>query len=84
MYAGHIILGIFAAFVVIGIQGGLSLGLIPAGLSLFMQVIMYAFEVFVAGIQAYVFAILTAVYIGSSRPRGGALGIGIVAGRTPA
>jgi len=66
MYAGHIILGIFAAFVVIGIEGGLSLGLIPAGLSLFMQVIMYAFEVFVAGIQAYVFAILTAVYIGSS------------------
>lgn len=66
MFAGHIILGIFAAFVIIGVQSGLSLGLIPAGLSLLMQVIMYAFEVFVAGIQAYVFAILTAVYIGSS------------------
>jgi F-type H+-transporting ATPase subunit a len=66
MYAGHILLGIFAAFVVIGIQGGLSLGIIPAGLSLLMEVVMYAFEVFVAAIQAYVFAILTAVYIGSS------------------
>jgi F-type H+-transporting ATPase subunit a len=63
VYAGHIILGIFAAFVVIGVEGGLSLGLIPAGLSLFMEVLMYAFEVFVAAIQAYVFAILTAVYI---------------------
>jgi F-type H+-transporting ATPase subunit a len=66
IYAGHIILGIFAAFVIIGVEGGLSLGLIPAGLSLFMEVLMYAFEVFVAGIQAYVFAILTAVYIGMS------------------
>jgi F-type H+-transporting ATPase subunit a len=28
-----------------------------------MNIIMYAFEVFVAFIQAYVFAILTAVYI---------------------
>ena len=32
-------------------------------LSLVMQIIMYAFEVFVAFIQAYVFAILTTVYI---------------------
>ena len=31
-----------------------------------MQIVMYAFEVFVAFIQAYVFAILTAVYIGGA------------------
>ncbi|MBE0476177.1 MAG: F0F1 ATP synthase subunit A [Coriobacteriia bacterium] len=66
MYAGHIILGIFAAFVAMGIRGGLGLGLIPASLSLVMLVLMYAFEVFVAFIQAYVFTVLTAVYIGSS------------------
>jgi F-type H+-transporting ATPase subunit a len=36
---------------------------VVGGLSLIMQIIMYAFEVFVAFIQAYVFAILTAVYM---------------------
>ena len=69
MFAGHIILGIFGIFVIIGIQAAISgaiLGAIPAALSLVMLVLMYAFEVFVAGIQAYVFAILTTVYIGSS------------------
>jgi F-type H+-transporting ATPase subunit a len=66
MYAGHIILGIFAAFVVLGIEGGFGLGLIPAALSGIMLVMLYAFEVFVAFIQAYVFAILTAQYISLS------------------
>jgi F-type H+-transporting ATPase subunit a len=66
MYAGHIIIGIFSAFVALAwakfsIGGGLI-----GGLSLVMTILMYAFEVFVAFIQAYVFAILTAVYIGSS------------------
>ena len=66
MYAGHIIIGIFAAFVALSwsnftVGGGL-VGLV----SLVMTILMYAFEVFVAFIQAYVFAILTAVYIGSS------------------
>jgi len=66
MYAGHIILGIFAAFVALGIQSGFSFGLIPAALSGIMLVMLYAFEVFVAFIQAYVFAILTAQYISLS------------------
>lgn len=66
MYAGHIIIGIFSAFVALAwakfsIGGGLI-----GGLSLVMTILMYAFEVFVAFIQAYVFAILTAVYIGGS------------------
>ena len=66
MYAGHIIIGIFSAFVALSwakfsIGGGLV-----GGVSLVMTILMYAFEVFVAFIQAYVFAILTAVYIGSS------------------
>jgi F-type H+-transporting ATPase subunit a len=63
MYAGHIVLGIFAIFVV---MAAVALGPVTAvvgTLSLVMQIIMYAFEVFVAFIQAYVFAILTAVYI---------------------
>ena len=63
IYAGHIVLGVFGIFVAMAIHS-LSIGSAVTGaLSLVMQVIMYAFEVFVAVIQAYVFAILTAVYI---------------------
>lgn len=65
MYAGHITLGIFALFVVLlGEAAGAVkvLAVLPAAL----QIAMYAFEVFVAFIQAYVFAILTAVYIGGA------------------
>jgi F-type H+-transporting ATPase subunit a len=72
MYAGHIILGIFSAFVmvfwpVVKPALDLSIGGIAVGaVSLLFLVIMYAFEIFVAFIQAYVFTILTAVYIQSS------------------
>jgi len=66
MYAGHIILGIFGAFVTLAWARFSVGGALVGGLSLFMTILMYAFEVFVAFIQAYVFAILTAVYIGSS------------------
>jgi F-type H+-transporting ATPase subunit a len=72
IYAGHIILGIFSAFVWIfwaffydGIQTGIG-GIGIGAVSLLFLVLMYAFEVFVAFIQAYVFTILTAVYIQSS------------------
>lgn len=72
MYAGHIILGVFAAFV--GLFWPIfekELAWTPAGVgvgavALVFLIIMYAFEVFVAFIQAYVFTILTAVYIQSS------------------
>ena len=63
MYAGHIVLGIFAIFVVMAAAAIGPVTLVVGALSLVMQIIMYAFEVFVAFIQAYVFAILTAVYI---------------------
>lgn len=69
LYAGHIMLGIFSAFVALFWPifekelswsiGGLGVGVV----SLAFLVIMYAFEIFVAFIQAYVFTILTAVYI---------------------
>lgn len=72
IYAGHIILGIFSAFVWVfwaffydGIQvtaGGVGIGAV----AMIFLVLMYAFELFVAFIQAYVFTILTAVYIQSS------------------
>jgi len=63
MYAGHIVLGVFGIFVVMVASALSPVGFVVGGLSLIMQIIMYAFEVFVAFIQAYVFAILTAVYM---------------------
>jgi len=63
MYAGHIVLGVFGIFVVMVVEAITPVGVIVGSLSLIMQIIMYAFEVFVAFIQAYVFAILTAVYM---------------------
>ena len=72
LYAGHIILGVFTAFVALFwpiMQEQLSWslgGIAVGGISLVFLILMYAFELFVAFIQAYVFTILTAVYIQSS------------------
>lgn len=72
MYAGHIILGIFSAFVMVlwpVVQPAMQLtvgGMAAGAVSLLFLVLMYAFEIFVSFIQAYVFTILTAVYIQSS------------------
>ena len=63
MYAGHIVLGVFGIFVVMVFEQITAVGVVVGSLSLIMQIVMYAFEVFVAFIQAYVFAILTAVYM---------------------
>jgi F-type H+-transporting ATPase subunit a len=63
MYAGHIVLGVFGIFVLMVAKDITLVGVVVGSLSLIMQIVMYAFEVFVAFIQAYVFAILTAVYI---------------------
>jgi F-type H+-transporting ATPase subunit a len=62
MFAGHVILGIFAIFTIL-LWDASAAGKVLAILPLAMQIVMYAFEVFVAFIQAYVFAILTTVYI---------------------
>lgn len=62
MFAGHVILGIFSIFTMM-LWDASAVGKLIAVLPLAMQIVMYAFEVFVAFIQAYVFAILTTVYI---------------------
>ncbi len=66
MFAGGIILGIFSIFMILGAQQLGALGITMTGFGFLMLVIMYAFKVFVAFIQAYVFAILTSVYIGGA------------------
>jgi len=57
------VLGIFGIFVVMAAAALGPVTAVVGSLSLLMQIVMYAFEVFVAFIQAYVFAILTAVYM---------------------
>lgn len=55
MFAGHIMMKIFASFIVVfGIVGGLGL---------FVDIALYPFKLFVSFIQAYIFAILTCLYL---------------------
>jgi F-type H+-transporting ATPase subunit a len=62
MLAGHITLKVFAGFVTM--LGGLGLlGWIGAVLPLGLTVALTALELLVAFLQAYVFAILTCIYI---------------------
>ena len=66
MLAGHILLVTFALLTEELVQGG-SVVLKPVGiLPFFMLVFLTAFEVLVAFLQAYIFTILAAVYIGGA------------------
>jgi F-type H+-transporting ATPase subunit a len=62
MLAGHITLKVFASFVTL--LGGLGIaGVIGATLPLLLVVALTALELLVAFLQAYVFAILTCIYL---------------------
>ena len=62
MLAGHILLKVFAGFV--ASMAGIGLvGVLGASLPLFMTVALTALEFLVAFLQAYVFAILTCIYL---------------------
>lgn len=62
MVAGHVMLMVFATFVVmIGSLGGI--GYFGAALPFAMNVALVGFELLVAFLQAYVFAILTSIYL---------------------
>lgn len=62
MLAGHIALKVFAGFIVslIAAAGAAS---ILAPLPFLMTIAMVGFEIFVAGLQAYVFTVLTCIYL---------------------
>jgi F-type H+-transporting ATPase subunit a len=63
MVAGHVMLKVFATFVVmIGSAAGV-LGILGAALPLAINVALVGFEILVAFLQAYVFAILTSIYL---------------------
>jgi F-type H+-transporting ATPase subunit a len=62
MLAGHIVLKVFAGFVV-SLAGYGAVGVIGAAAPLVMAVALTALEFLVAFLQAFVFAILTCVYL---------------------
>lgn len=62
MLAGHLILDVFASFV-IGLAGLGTLGIIGALAPFTVSVAMSALELLVAFLQAYVFAILSSIYL---------------------
>nr|WP_200858580.1 F0F1 ATP synthase subunit A [Pacificimonas flava] len=65
MTAGHILLKVFAGFVIsLGLAGGVwaAVGVLP----LIMNIALYALELLVAVVQAYVFALLATVYLNDS------------------
>ena len=62
MVAGHVMLKVFATFIVlIGSLG--AVGFVGAALPLAVNVALIGFEILVAFLQAYVFAILTSIYL---------------------
>ncbi len=62
MLAGHITLQVFAGFVIM-LAGAGILGILGAALPFIMVVLLTALELLVAFLQAYVFAILTCIYL---------------------
>ncbi|MFC4255463.1 F0F1 ATP synthase subunit A [Altererythrobacter xixiisoli] len=63
MMAGHVLLEVLSSFVISGINAGPGYGVFIAIPSLVLMVGICALEILVAGIQAYVFALLTSLYI---------------------
>ena len=66
MFAGHMVLGIFALATGIFLTTGIEAMSPTAGISVAwfaLLLVMYALETLVAFLQAYVFTVLTSVYI---------------------
>jgi F-type H+-transporting ATPase subunit a len=66
MIAGHILVDVFASFIVSGINAGGAMGPAVSLLSFVFIVGVMALELLVCAIQAYVFALLTSLYIGDA------------------
>jgi F-type H+-transporting ATPase subunit a len=62
MVAGHVMLQVFASFIIMMAAGG-AVGIIGAAGPLALNVALIGFEFLVAFLQAYVFAILTCIYL---------------------
>ena len=62
MVAGHVMFEVFATFVVL-LGGASVIGMVGAIFPLAINVVLVGFELLVAALQAYVFAILTCIYL---------------------
>ncbi len=62
MVAGHVMFEVFATFVVL-LAGAGALGTVAGILPMALNVVLVGFELLVAALQAYVFAILTCIYL---------------------
>lgn len=62
MIAGHILMEVFGSFIVTGLSGG-GFGIVVSALCFLLIVGINALELLVAAIQAYVFALLTSLYL---------------------
>lgn len=63
MMAGHVLLEVLSSFVIGGANAGLGFFGLVSIPSFILMVAICALEILVAGIQAYVFALLTSLYI---------------------
>ena len=63
MMAGHVLLKVLSSFVIDSVNGGAIFGAFIGIPSLVLMIAISALEILVAGIQAYVFALLTSLYI---------------------
>jgi F-type H+-transporting ATPase subunit a len=63
MMAGHVLLEVLSGFVINGFNAGLGIGPVVSVLSFALMIAICALEILVAGIQAYVFALLTSLYL---------------------
>lgn len=59
MVAGHVLLKVIAGFII-------SLGVVYGAFPFLFSVVMTGFELFVAGLQAYIFSILVCAYLGET------------------
>ncbi len=63
MMAGHVLLKVLSSFVIDGINAGVGIAALVSLPSFALMIAISALEILVAGIQAYVFALLTSLYI---------------------
>lgn len=63
MMAGHVLLKVLSSFVINGINAGAGIAALVSVPSFLLMIAISALEILVAGIQAYVFALLTSLYI---------------------
>jgi F-type H+-transporting ATPase subunit a len=63
MMAGHVLLEVLSSFVITSANSGLLWGSVVGLPSFLLMIAICALELLVAGIQAYVFALLTSLYL---------------------